>query len=249
MNLTLDQLRADAIAAGFSGAALETILAIIPHEGGYVSDAINNTAYPTLPGYHAPGAGAVPEYSVGPLQINALAHYQSSGMTFGQYVNYLRDPLNNLKEAFKISNGGLNFLPWSSYAQGLVPTGSGVTPVSIGPIPVPGWLDPTNLPFWDGFSGIAKAIVTAIGKPFKLIGDAFSKVVDPHLWWRVLFVASGSLMIWWGINIMSKTVRDTTIGLLNPSVKGAAVKGAAVKGAPALTPATTVKNIPMEAAE
>ncbi|MHB8502636.1 MAG: hypothetical protein ACYDHE_17070 [Candidatus Acidiferrales bacterium] len=205
MNLTLDQLRADAIAAGFSGAALETILAIIPHEGGYVSDAINNTAYPTLPGYHAPGAGAVPEYSVGPLQINALAHYQSSGMTFGQYVNYLRDPLNNLKEAFKISNGGLNFLPWSSYAQGLVPTAGGVTPVSsIGPIPIPNWLDPTNLPFWNSLSDTAKAIVTAIGKPFQLIGDAFSKVVDPHLWWRVLFVLSGVGMIVMGMGWMNE---------------------------------------------
>ncbi len=208
MNLTLDQLRADAIAAGFSGAALETILAIIPHEGGYVSDAINNTAYPTLPGYHAPGAGAVPEYSVGPLQINALAHYQSSGMTFGQYVNYLRDPLNNLKEAYKISNGGLNFLPWSSYAQGLVPTGGGVTPVSsIGPIPIPNWLDPTNLPWWNSLSDTAKGIVAAIGKPFQLIGDAFSKVVDPHLWWRVLFVVGALGMVVVGMGMLnSKTV-------------------------------------------
>jgi hypothetical protein len=97
-------------AGGFAGDS-DVAAAIAQAESGGDSTRINNSAYPNLPGYHKPGPGAQPEYSVGLWQINLLAHPQ---YTAAQMLL----PLSNAHAAVAISSDGTNFGPWSTYTSG-----------------------------------------------------------------------------------------------------------------------------------
>jgi Lysozyme like domain len=97
--------------AGGPTADSDTAAAVAQAESGGNSTAIDNTEYPNRPGYHAPPAGALPEFSVGLWQINLLAH---PSYTEAQML----DPIQNAKAALEISSGGLNFNAWSTYTSG-----------------------------------------------------------------------------------------------------------------------------------
>ena len=89
----------------------DTAASIAEAESGGNPSAINNSAYPNKPGYHKPGPGALPEYSVGLWQINLLAHPSYS-------VSQMLKPLLNAGAAVAISSDGQNFGAWSTYTSG-----------------------------------------------------------------------------------------------------------------------------------
>ena len=97
--LTPNQLALLAQKAGFSGASLVDIVAIMLAESGGRIDA----------GYNGFESGT--HNSVGLAQINLNAH---PNITLAQALN----PIGNLAAAYQISNGGTNFTPWSTYTSG-----------------------------------------------------------------------------------------------------------------------------------
>jgi murein DD-endopeptidase MepM/ murein hydrolase activator NlpD len=93
--LTTDQLTQYAQQAGFSGAALQNIVAIAQAESGGNTDAYNASD---------PNGG-----SYGVLQING-AH--------GLPTSCMLDPACSFKFAYQLSNNGTNFQPWSTFSNG-----------------------------------------------------------------------------------------------------------------------------------
>lgn len=91
--------------AGFTGKGLETIVAIGGAESGY-----NAKAHNAKP----------PDDSYGIWQINMLgALGPARRAQYGIQANSdLFDPVTNAKAAWKISGGGTNFSPWSTYTNG-----------------------------------------------------------------------------------------------------------------------------------
>lgn len=93
--------------AGFKGQAAQTMYAIVMAESGGNPDAFNGNA----------NTG---DQSYGLAQINMLgAMGPARRAEYGLSSNDdLFDPLTNLKVAYKLSNGGTNFSPWSTYNDG-----------------------------------------------------------------------------------------------------------------------------------
>lgn len=93
--------------AGFRGKGLETIVAIVQAESGGNARAHN-------------GNRDTGDNSYGLAQINMLgAMGPERRKQYGLSSNAdLFDPLTNLKVAFKMSGGGRNFSPWSTYKSG-----------------------------------------------------------------------------------------------------------------------------------
>jgi Lysozyme like domain len=101
--LTVAQAATYAQQAGFSGAGLQTIVAIAQGESGLNTQAINSAD---------PNGG-----SYGVLQING-AHFgtQWSGGIMSQSAAF--DPATSFKYAYVLSGGGKNFTPWGAYTNG-----------------------------------------------------------------------------------------------------------------------------------
>jgi len=121
-------------ANGGPAASADVAAAIAQAESGGDPSVIDNTAYPTRAGYHAPSAGAQPEYSVGLWQINLVAHpgYSEASML---------TPAGNAAAAVAISSGGLDFSAWTTYVDGAyLPFLS-----SAGPAPPAGPTGPTSV--------------------------------------------------------------------------------------------------------
>lgn len=97
--------------AGGDPLQAETAAAIALTESGGNTNAVNNSAYPNRPGYHAPVAGAQKEYSVGLWQINLLAH---PSYTAAQMLTQA----GNVVAAIAISGNGAHWSPWSTYTSG-----------------------------------------------------------------------------------------------------------------------------------
>jgi hypothetical protein len=109
MQLSVDEIVRYAYDAGYRGLELAAISAISLAEGG-APESTNNTAYPDKPGYKPVAAGAVPEYSLGPLQINIGpgAHNYTEAQ--------IRDPASAFKIAY--TDFGSDFNQWSTYGTG-----------------------------------------------------------------------------------------------------------------------------------
>lgn len=105
-----DPIAQAAYNAGFRGKDLVTAIAIALAEGGS-SSSTNNTLYPSLPGYKPPAAGAQPEYSVGPWQINLLAHPDITEVA-------ARNPQGAANYAYGLATSGNGFSNWSQYSNG-----------------------------------------------------------------------------------------------------------------------------------
>lgn len=93
--------------AGFRGSGLQTMFKIIMAESGGRAGAHNGNA----------GTG---DNSYGLAQINMLGQMGVNRAKQYGLTNYnqLFDPLTNLKAAYKISGGGTNFSPWTTYTSG-----------------------------------------------------------------------------------------------------------------------------------
>lgn len=93
--------------AGFQGSAANTMYGIVMAESGGNAHAHNGNA----------GTG---DNSYGLAQINMLgsmgpARLQEFGLSSNEQ---LFDPLTNLKVAYKLSGGGANFTPWTTFTSG-----------------------------------------------------------------------------------------------------------------------------------
>lgn len=94
---SLSELVRFAEQAGFQGDSAKTIAAIAMAESSGNPYAIN---------YSDPGG------SYGLTQVNGAAHGPTA-------MNTLGNPLEAFKQAFRISNGGTNWQPWSTYTNGM----------------------------------------------------------------------------------------------------------------------------------
>jgi murein DD-endopeptidase MepM/ murein hydrolase activator NlpD len=97
--LNADQLTMYAQQAGFSGQALQNIVAIALAESGGDTNAYNG---------NDPSGG-----SYGVLQINGV-HFGN-----GTSKSCAQDPACSFKYAYQLSNGGSNLNPWSTFTSGL----------------------------------------------------------------------------------------------------------------------------------
>ena len=107
--LTKDQIRQYAEQAGFTGAALDTMVAIVMAESGGRVDA--GFEHGTDTNLTEQG-----EKSVGLSQINYRPSRDANNPIRNPEANL--DPLTNLRNAFEISGGGQNFGPWTTYNTG-----------------------------------------------------------------------------------------------------------------------------------
>src|SRR5487761_1991488 len=105
--LTVAQARADAGAAGFTGAALDTIVAIAQAESGLVTDARNINA----DSHVFPDGHVGPSTDRGLLQINNFWWPQFSDAQCD-------DPVQAFAAGYLISQQGMVFTPWSTYTSG-----------------------------------------------------------------------------------------------------------------------------------
>lgn len=99
MALSLLELRALALRAGFPPGVIDTAAAIAMAESGGNPAAVGD---PTL------------GTSIGLWQINLAAHPQMASWA-------LTDPLTNAQAALIIAQGGRTFSPWSTYTQAPYP--------------------------------------------------------------------------------------------------------------------------------
>jgi Lysozyme like domain len=94
--ISRDQAIQYASAAGFNGQALNTIVAIATAESGLRTDAQGHNT------------GSVDR---GVLQINSYWHAEVPDAC-------AYDPACAFRQAYRISNGGTNFTPWTTYTNG-----------------------------------------------------------------------------------------------------------------------------------
>lgn len=93
-----------AAAAGFTGEALNIIVAIAQAESGLDTTAVNA---------NDPNGG-----SFGIVQINGIHIFTEHAITLAQAY----DPAAAFRFAYHLSNGGQNFTPWSTYTSGAYTT-------------------------------------------------------------------------------------------------------------------------------
>lgn len=98
MRLSPQQVYQICLQVGFPPQQATIMTAIAMGESGLSTDALNDRG----------------EFSVGLFQINMNAH----GNRFGSYAD-LRDPVNNARAAFELSNGGRNLRPWTVFTKGI----------------------------------------------------------------------------------------------------------------------------------
>jgi hypothetical protein len=105
--LTPAQVAGFAVGAGFSGAALRTAVAVsFAENGSHDPAALGDTTI----------TNATWGPSVGLWQIRSLKAEYGKGTTRDQKA--LDNPAFNAKAAYRISNGGKNWTPWSVYTSG-----------------------------------------------------------------------------------------------------------------------------------
>ena len=121
--MTVEQAIDAARGAGFAADALVTIVAICGRESGYNANAVNDTRRFSAHGpdglWHDPNtdetlpAGISPEWSIGPLQINLIAHPDVTPQQAADWGDTFRI-------AWRLSYQGTDFSPWSTF-DGLSP--------------------------------------------------------------------------------------------------------------------------------
>jgi Lysozyme like domain len=217
--LSRQQIQQYAYNAGFRGAALNTIVAIAFAESGG-----NTTAYNPSDPYGG---------SFGLVQING-AHFSSGGTNQA----CADDPQCAMNYAFKLSNGGGNFLPWGTYTNGSwlhYLQGTGVTGVTgssnfqggsgsagSGGSSTPAGFNPLSPGDW------ATAIQSAITNAFKPIvgdpnqkGSLISYISNPLRLVKtstgiVLIIVALGLMVY-GLGIVDVAVPE--YGIINQTAK------------------------------
>jgi len=165
--LTSDQIYQLAIKAGFAPDAAQTMTGIVLAESGGDPNAVGDK--------NNPGPGAS---SVGLAQINFLPSRDTGNANRDPKGNL--DPLTNLKNAYKISNGGTNFAPWTTYTQGSYKQFMPTAPKSIVKSPVPKGTTPplSQSAFTAKYGAYAAAVYNEPGLA-KLFSDSATGGLPP----------------------------------------------------------------------
>lgn len=209
-------LVAAAIRAGFPPDAAQTAGHIAQAESGGRTEATNNN--PPV------------EYSVGPWQINLLAHPNVT-------EECARDLDCAARYAYSLwQNQG--FQPWSVYTQGLVPIGPGDY-VQAG---FPSFPDiPTLLPPFFGnvikdFFGLFGKLGIAgfTGDAAKVIAEIFTRIIDilkwitnPASWFRLFFIGVGLGAVVLGLRIYGESAYPEATAGIKRAASLVVTKGAA----------------------
>lgn len=114
-DLTAEQLETLWLEAGGASDLAPTMGAIALAESGGSTDAIHNTAYPDKPNYRPPTPPNLPEYSIGPWQINIYAHTQWTEAE-------MLDPAQNAKAAVELEGNKAGLGNWSTFTDGAYKT-------------------------------------------------------------------------------------------------------------------------------
>lgn len=170
--LTDAQIAGAAKAAGFSGAALEKIVAIALAESSG-----NTYAHNKIP----------PDNSYGLTQINMLgALGPERRKKFGLKSNEeLFNPNTNMRVAYAISNGGKNFIPWSTYTSGaFLRYMSRAKKAAGNPSEAPSTPNPGGSVQQVGVTDTISGLVTFL----KMLGD-------PNTWLRLGMMSGGAALV------------------------------------------------------
>ena len=174
-SLSHAQLEALWTANGGPAASSDVAAAVAQAESGGDPSKINNTAYATRPGYHAPSAGAQPEYSVGLWQINLVAH---PGYTEAAMLT----PAGNAAAAVAISASGTSFAAWTTYVDGayipFLTTAAPSPPAGpTGPTPAQGGASMQAVRAWGGVSdAVARTLPRDIAAAARTTQGALRKL-------------------------------------------------------------------------
>lgn len=192
--LTRDQIAMYAQAAGLTGAAVDTAVAVALAESGG-----NTKAHNAIP----------PDDSYGLWQINMLGSMgPERRRKLGISSNSaLYDPAVNARAMAMISSGGSNFTPWSTYTSGAYRKHlSG----GAGGVESANWLDDLGNGLdgvfdWgsDAFTGIADGLKGLLSIAELMIGAA-AWMANPHNWIRVVQVGTGGVLVAVGIVIAAR---------------------------------------------
>jgi hypothetical protein len=199
------QIALVARAAGFSGQALVTAVAVALGESSGRTDVVNSIG------------------CVGLWQVNQPVWVKEhSAWT----VSYLQDPSHNAQAAYEISSGGSNWQPWEAYTNGAyknylpqAQAAAGMSPAG-GAVPA-NWL--TDIP-GEVAGGVGDAVGSIIPAP---ITKTFDELTDPHTWLRVAYLLVGGALVIGGLLVVAKPVIEKTTAAAK-STAGAASKVAAV---------------------
>lgn len=206
--------------AGFKGSSFLTAAEIALAENNKIDATVNDTRGRTdLP------PGTQPEYSVGPFQINLLAH---GGIT-PENIARASNIESAAQWAYEISSKGTDFSPWSTYTGGQYKNYEGVvkgTAEAYG-------LTSESKSAWDKFrstvlslgpgqlastiTGGAQSAADIVTKPFSSINDFLNWFAESKHWWELLFIVGGAILIVVGIMVY-----------VSPAIEQAVEKGAKV---------------------
>lgn len=195
------QIAGAAKAAGFSGSALITAVAIALAESSG-----NANAHNTRP----------PDNSYGLWQINMYGNLgPERRKQYGLSSNSeLFNPATNAKAAYAISGGGKNFRPWSTYIFGNYLSYMSRARKAAG-----------NPDSSGGSTGVEQAGLTDVFSWPGEILDFFEFISDPNTWLRLgMIIAGGGLLIFALAGISGQTGRlmkaaDTVTDIL-PQTRG-----------------------------
>lgn len=252
--LTDAQVYVLARAAGFPLYAAQTMTAIVlaEHRGNPDPAALGDTKLQTA--YWGP--------SVGLAQIRSVKSQLGTGKA--RDASKLTDPLFNLKAAYTISLAGTNWLPWSTYGDGLYKQYMAraiAARMSQDPILTKklaegkDWLSiaieavPGGAAVNAGGDAVAQAITQSVGDPLAaakaglvFLAKAGAWMADSHNWARVAMVVGGSAGVLVGLSLLAKAGAGPV-----SSIAGAPVKAA--KAAASVVPAGRVAKIAGTAAK
>lgn len=260
--LTDAQVYALARAAGFPLYAAQTMTAIVlaEHRGNPDPAALGDKNLTTA--YWGP--------SVGLGQIRSVKAESGTGKS--RDATKLTDPLFNLKAAYAISLSGVNFIPWTTYKDGLYKqylARATAARMSTDPILTKAlaekkdWLSIlidmgiTAIPGGGlvvgavdaGADDLAKAITATVGDPLAAAKEALALAAkvgawmgDSHNWARVAMVVAGAAGVLAGLTMLAKAGAGPV-----STVAGAPARAA--KAAASVVPAGRVAKIAGTAAK
>ena len=196
--LSYTQLAALAYQAGFRGVGLANIVAISEAESGGNTNA----------GYIGYTQGT--HNSIGVAQINANAHPQYS-------ATELLNPLANFEAAYQISNGGVNFSPWTTYQTGaysqyLNPANQAATAIMNSPSEISKIISglPGNLGFGvlGGLGASALQTTNPVNSVESQVANAIINLVP---WLKILEILGGIILVVFGIFLLTRGIDTETI--------------------------------------
>lgn len=212
MYYTAPEIATMAIAAGFRGESLITMIATSIGESGGNAAARGDTTI----------TDAKWGPSIGLTQIRSLNAERGRGTTRDEQANL--DPWTNLRHAFEISNKGTNFQPWSVFTSGKYKAHLNVARLAAaapakdvkgGTGAIGGGPDATRTQIdMPDIVGAIRGVSTAIegvGKGVKGVGDLASKAMWfalPSSWLRIASAGFGIAFIFIGLTMLGKEVRD-----------------------------------------